>query len=166
MQYSVPQGSVLGPKYYTMYTKPVGTICRNHGLNHHFYADDSQLYLSFKPADCVTVSEALRRVEGCLNDIASWMHRNMLKLKADKTEVLIFSSKYNNKIPSDQSINVGGATILLTNCARNVGTWLYSKMNMENHVNSVCRSCYAQLRHICHIRQYLTIHVPDLLSSL
>ena len=83
----------VSKKYYTMYTKPVGTICRNHGLNHHFYADDSQLYLSFKPTDCVKVSDALRRVEGCLNDIVSWMHRYMLKLNADKTEVILFSSK-------------------------------------------------------------------------
>ena len=32
MTYSVPQGSVLGPKNYIMYTKPVGNICRRHGL--------------------------------------------------------------------------------------------------------------------------------------
>jgi hypothetical protein len=51
MKYSVPQGSVLGPKNYIMYTKPVGAICKRHGLLHHFYADDSQLYLSFKPID-------------------------------------------------------------------------------------------------------------------
>ena len=43
MQYSVPQGSVLGPKFFTMYTKPVGAICDKHGLTHHFYADDGQL---------------------------------------------------------------------------------------------------------------------------
>ena len=130
MQYSVSQGSVLEPKYYTMYTKPVGTICRNHGLNHHFYADDSQLYRPFKPTDCVTVSEALLRVEGCLNDIMSWMHRNMLKL--NETEVILFSSKYINKIPSDLSINVGDATILPSNCAIIVGAWLDSKMNMKS----------------------------------
>ena len=140
-----------------MYTKQVGTIC--HALNHHFYADNSQLYLSLKPTDCVTISEALRRVEGCLNDIVAWMHRHVLKRNADKTEVILFSSKDINKIPSDLSINAGGATILLSNCARNLGTWLNSKMNMEKHVNPVCRSCYAQLRHIGHIRQHLTINV-------
>ena len=148
-----------------MYTKPVGTICRNHGLNHHFYADDSQLYLSFKPTDCVTVREAVRRVEGCLNDILSWMHSNMLKLNANITEVILFSSKDINKIPSDLSINVGRGTILLSNCARNLGTWLDSNMNMEKHVNSVCRSCYAQLRHIGHIRQHLTIHATNSLVN-
>ena len=90
------------------------------------------MYLSFKPTDCVTVSEALLRVEGCLNDIMSWMHRNMLKLNADKTEVILFSSKYINKIPSDLSINVGDATILHSNCAIIVGAWLDSKMNMKS----------------------------------
>ena len=72
MKFSVPQGSVLGPKYYTMYTKPVGSICKNHGLSHHFYADDSQLYLSFKPTDNVAHTVALCLAGSCLNDIVAW----------------------------------------------------------------------------------------------
>jgi hypothetical protein len=72
IKYSVPQGSVLGPKNYTMYTKPVGAICRKHGLNNHFYADDSQLYLSFKPVDKISTELTIHRVENCLKDIVSW----------------------------------------------------------------------------------------------
>ena len=37
------KGFVLGPKFYTMYTKPLGAICKDHGLQYHLYADDSQL---------------------------------------------------------------------------------------------------------------------------
>ena len=32
MTFSVPQGSVLGPKFYTIYTTPVGAICNGYGL--------------------------------------------------------------------------------------------------------------------------------------
>ena len=49
-----------------MYTKPVGAICCKHDLMHHFYADDSQLYISLKPIDIVSKSEAINRVESGL----------------------------------------------------------------------------------------------------
>ena len=74
-----------------MYTKPVGSICRNHGLSNHVYADDSQLCLTFTPNNIVCAREALYRVETCLSDIVSWMHINMLKLNTDKTEVIVVS---------------------------------------------------------------------------
>ena len=60
-----------------MYTKPVGSICKNHGLVNHFYADDSQLYLSFKTTDNVANTETLILGERCLNDMVAWIHDNI-----------------------------------------------------------------------------------------
>lgn len=167
MKYSVPQGSVLGPKFFTMYTKPVGGICKKHGLSHHFYADDSQLYLSFKPTSVVSRAEAIRRVENCLKEIVTWMNENMLKLNADKTEVILFTSQNNEKHIDSITVKIGDADIKPSGYVRNLGAFLDSKMNMDKHINTICRSGYAQLRQIGHIRKYLnTDAAKSLVNSL
>ena len=154
--FSVPQGSVLGPKFYTMYTKPLGLICKKYGLRHHFYADDSQVYTSFKPIDDLSKTETLRRVEMCLKEILIWMHTNMLKLNSDKTEMIVFAS-YKNELSSQEiTINIGSSEIKPSLVVRNLGAMLDSKMDMEQQINSVCRSCYCQVRQIGHIRKFLT----------
>ena len=51
LRFGVPQGSVLGPKIYCMYTKPVIDIIHRHGLSHNSYADDTQLYMTMDHAN-------------------------------------------------------------------------------------------------------------------
>ncbi len=42
MKYGFPQGSILGPIGYSMYTHPIGKILRDNDISYHIYADDSQ----------------------------------------------------------------------------------------------------------------------------
>ena len=95
LEFGVPQGSALGPILFTLYTSPLGQICSNN-VHHHLYADDQQIYLSFKPGHMGVQSaqeDCISRMEGCVEEIKNWMARNMLELNEEKTEFIIFGTQ-------------------------------------------------------------------------
>ena len=72
LEYGVPQGSVPGPLLFTLYMAPLCDLLRKHGVRYHCYADDTQIYLSFKPED---VQSACSRIENCIADFREWMNK-------------------------------------------------------------------------------------------
>ena len=60
------------------------------GIKCLFYADDTQIYISFQPCSyIVTLDEVRSKIEACLLDINEWMTDRKLKLNNNKTELLI-----------------------------------------------------------------------------
>ena len=110
LEFGVPQGSVLGQRIYCMYTKPVSYIIQRHGLSHHFYADDTQLYMTMDPSNN-DWRNGLGRIELCVSEIREWMNQNMLKLNHDKTGLIVFTSKYKQDLYNDLSITVGDTVV-------------------------------------------------------
>ena len=123
LDFGVSRGSVLGPIIYCMYTKSVSYIIQQHGLSHHSYADDTQLYMTMDHSnnDC---RDGLTRIEWCVSEIREWMNQNMLKLNDDKTELIVFTSKYKQDLYNDLNITIGDTVVNCSSQVRGLGSSL------------------------------------------
>ena len=63
---SVPQGSVLGPLVFTLYTADIGQVIQQHRLSHHCYADDNQVYAACTVSECTALKS---RMIHCIESI-------------------------------------------------------------------------------------------------
>ena len=83
LQYGVPQGSVLGPILFSLYTNPISLIIHSHScINYHFYADDTQLHITLSPAN---LSRSMQKLK---NDIQKRFQEDTTK---EISEIFIFA---------------------------------------------------------------------------
>ena len=154
----VPQGSVLGPQLFTLYSSPVADIARQHNLGVQLYADDSQLYLAFKILD---TTRTVGIVEDCVEEIRSWMIAHKLMMNQEKT-IIIQLTRQNDDIFTG-TFSISGANIPVTPVARNLGVLWDSRLSMKAHVNQICLASYIHISNISAIRRMLTKEAAETL---
>jgi len=148
----VPQGSVLGPIFFLVYTADLIRLVEIRGLHSHLFADDTQIYGSCRPEETQTLMD---RMSACISDVAVWMQSNRLQLNMTKTELLwCASSRLQHLTPN--------APLRVTVCADDVAPIKYvrdlgidSDMSIKTHVSRTVSSCFAALRHIRSICRFV-----------
>ncbi len=153
----VPQGLVLGPLLFSTYTTSLCPIIQAHSFSYHFYADDTQLYLSFRPDDPTVVAQ----ISGCLTDISTWMKEHHLQLNLAKTELLVFPAT--PTLQHDFTIKLGSSTITPSASVRNLGVIFDDQLTFKEHIAKSARSCRFALHNTIKIRPFLTEHAAQLL---
>ena len=103
---SVPQGSVLRPLIFSIYTSPISTIANSHQVSQQQYADDTQLYVALLPAN---YSQDISALESCLNSLRIWFYENGMALNPTKSVAILFGTPKRLKTFSGlKSCNVAG----------------------------------------------------------
>jgi hypothetical protein len=85
----LPQGSVLGPILFILYTADLVALIERLGLTPHLYADDIQIYGACSPSG---TDLFLSEISNCAVDVAAWLRSNRLQMNDAKTEFMWFTT--------------------------------------------------------------------------
>lgn len=160
----VPQGSILGPILFNIYV---------HDLNDNItgscmqYADDTNIYDSFKPDH---LDENVARMNQDLNRVAEWSGSSNLIFNAKKTKTILFGTnqmlrRRNLNNPNLYQISHRGHTIDRTFDFKILGITFAHDLSWNQHISRATSASFAQLRVLSMLKRFTPYHTRKQLSE-
>ena len=139
IKYGVPQGAVLSPTLYNIFTYD---IVRETTNNIALFADDTALYHSSEnSADIVTHLQHTGR------KVQQYMNKWKINLNKQKTQALFISNRYSRQLPSD-NIKFLNENIKWETEAKYLGMVIDKRVTLKQHVEYVSNRAHNSLRQL------------------
>jgi len=154
MSAAVPQGSVLN----TVYVAPVSRLNASHGVLHHQYADDIQIFTKM-------TAYAIGSLQVCIDNLQHWFWLNGLLLNPSKSSVAYFHNRrrvHDTALPT--SITVAGSDVDTADSLHILGVTLDSTLSLDQQVTSTVRASNYHLQALRHVRQSINHDVVNTMA--
>ena len=146
----VPQGSVLGPVLFCIYTIELSHILKKHDVGFKLFADDTQFYMALDNIDNVE-----GKIMQILDDVGEWMESKQLKLNQDKTECLIVGKNKDIRRFNMPTLCIGDNSLETCDAVKDLGIIFDCNLSMKDQIQRVVRTTRYHLRNIGFVRKYL-----------
>lgn len=148
----VPQGSILGPILFILYSADI--IKCIHNSKCHIYADDMQVYIDFVPGE---LDRAIYKLYQDLARIVDWSEKNCLLLNPSKTKFMVLGSKHQlSQLPDDIDLELMGEKVERVYVIRNLGLKIDVHLRFEEHIADSVKHCFYRLKMLYKLRSYLS----------
>src|SRR6218665_587751 len=137
-----PQGSVLGPLLYIIYTSKLGSLLTAHDVRGNLYTGDIQAYLHCLESNAMAAVPAMTLATGeAAGALVDWMSSNCLRLNPSTTQYIWMGTQQHVKLDL-ASIAASFPHIEFSVTVRDLGVTLDQELTFAPHINRLCRDCF------------------------